>query len=154
MEEKEIDQVEEKEKRKILFRGKCKANGLWYYGFLYKDCFILGGDEDDMYGEYHDTIDKTWIDTYMSCVDPKTVGQFTGLYDKNGKEIFEGDIIKESYDVYTPYYTVVTYDAPGFVGTKDYRHCCNYETDELRSESKYFEIIGNIHDNPELLEVE
>lgn len=145
--------------RKILFRGKCKANSMWYYGYLYKDCFIIGED-DTMHGEHGDEIDKTWIDDMMYCVDPNTVGQFTGLCDKHGKEIFEGDVVKVDSDC-DGYYIekqiivgVIKFDDEQFfdyeISFNHIRNCCleylaNYRDD--------IEVIGNIHDNPELLEV-
>lgn len=150
-----------KKKRKILFRGKCKATNLWYYGFLYKGCFILGGDEDFMHGEYRDTIDKTWIDDYMYCVDPETVGQFTGLCDRNGKEIFEGDIVSVYSDC-DGYYTeeqnlrgVVMFDDEDFFDYEvSFNHIRNTCLEYLSNHRDNIEVIGNIYDNPKMLEVE
>ena len=156
MVEKEIDRVKETEKRKILFRGKCKANNLWYYGFLYKDCFILDGEEEYDYGGYSDGVDETWIDTMMYCVDKNTVGQFTGLYDINGREIFEGDIIHlKDFNLKDTSKNNHNYQI-------EYKHGYFAATKKGQGRVRIYdgvmwaaggEVIGNIHDNPELLEV-
>lgn len=69
--------------REILFRGKQADSGKWVYGFI-------SGLNDDEYG-----IPMTMNDTECLCdiiVNPITVGQYTGLTDKNGRRVFEGDI--------------------------------------------------------------
>ena len=111
--------------REILFRGKCIGNGEWAKGSL-----VIWGDG------------SCWIDSGsltepMACVIPKTVGQFTGLTDKNGTKIFEGDILA----LRTGRPHIVKFEDGGFVLTDTaipIRHA-----DKL--------VIGNIHDNPELL---
>ena len=121
--------------RKIKFRGKNKKNGEWFYGNLF--------DKDTLGRTHICTTTKGCLD-----IDPNTIGQFTGLYDKNGKEIYEGDIVE--YDWYIigdkPAYRVkkqVVFDDMGArVGDDRIRNCTNVE------------VVGNIHDNPELLKTE
>ena len=131
--------------REILFRGKRKDNGDWVYGaFLHlnvgKD-FICDG--------------TVWIGTLQPCkyeVDPETVGQFTGLTDKNGKKIFEGDIVDCWSEGVNAQGAVqqrkdglwIIY--PAWQKTIMWGLC----PDEYCHTT--VEVIGNIHDNPELLE--
>lgn len=140
--------------REILFRGKRLNNGKWVEGaFCPKDC-------DDPFGpmvykpsiiKLDDPCDGFWFD-----VDPDTVGQYTGLTDKNGKKIFEGDIVEghcHSAWRHDLQRCEVAYGRDGF----EARHYVN-----CGDEWKYFTyrvlfsrdvvVIGNIHDNPELLE--
>lgn len=120
--------------RKILFRGK-NDRGEWIEGFYIKDYI----------GTY---IYDKYRNTRMQSVLPETVGQFTGLTDKNGKEIFEGDIVKGAWD--TIFQVVYDDCYLGFrAKEKDGMHNCidYYGLDRI-------EIIGNVHDNPELLKGE
>lgn len=135
--------------REILFRGKRVDNGEWIEGFYAKSGdthFIL--------------IDNGFAFGYvkMKEVIPETVGQYTGLTDKNGNKIFEGDIVRYRPEYWCePQQSVVEYCAdkwnyPAF-DLKDH----DYEGNGLQfahEEGVGLEVIGNIHDNPELLEVE
>lgn len=128
--------------RTIIFRGKRIDNGEWVYGFIVK-----------MFGTYH-IIDKDDENTAYEVI-PSTVGQYTGLKDKSGKQIFEGDIV--STDIARPYLIVEFRDGCFMFncndGGKDYYDIMLPILEDAQTEYKYGEIIGNIHDNPELLEV-
>lgn len=120
--------------RKILFRGKRVDNGEWVYGLL---CRV--GDT------YANIVEKR---TEVMCtVLTNTVGQFTGMTDKNGKNIFEGDIVKQR-GFLNNYYSSVCYAAGRFL-VRDYETLL---PTALGGISRYkIEVIGNIHDNPKLL---
>jgi uncharacterized phage protein (TIGR01671 family) len=124
--------------RQIKFRGKetSKPNR-WMIGHYYEE---NGASFIWVKGEM-----KNW----PIEVDAETVGQFTGLLDKNGKEIYEGDIIllgkNKTYTAQIVYRndSLRIYSVGGyFIGDLDYIRQCGIE---------YCEVIGNIIDNPELL---
>lgn len=131
--------------REILFRGKCielgKHQGQWLEGFY--------GEDDGRSLISH----STDIGLIGYACDSDTIGQYTGLKDKNGKRIFEGDIliyvVDGEYDVNEKYLVVFDDDEAAF-RTKFYcegKYMC-YE-DIIPYEN--FEIIGNIYDNKNLL---
>ena len=128
--------------REILFRGK-KKDGEWVYG----DLIPVLWDKPNIL----DRNSSTDLDIYEATysVNPKTVGQYTGLLDKNGNKIFEGDIIQYGKNLYIVEYHVEI-GATVCVRTNDVDHWPSFNVGTI----KHTEIVGNIHDNPELLEVQ
>lgn len=128
--------------REILFRGKRKDNGAWETGGL----VVVRGSCSD---EQVFISDK--MTGYHTPVLPETVGQFTGVTDKNGIKIFEGDIIKscEYDDIYAvKYFSYNNY--PAFDCVPEVSNCeCNGLSFLVNVEG--CEVIGNIFDNPELI---
>lgn len=133
--------------RQIKFRAKCRFPDEWVYGSLmsWKD------GRNSLYIYQEDT--GYWI--MIRHISPDTIGQFTGLFDKNGREIYEGDII----NIHDSHETcgIVEYriNAAAFVLCRDKvknRHKGDGIDYQLYAgRQKRYEIIGNIHDNPELL---
>lgn len=125
--------------REILFRGK-SGDG-WHYGLLTK------------YENHKWRVVEE--DNNMITVKNNTIGQYTGLTDKNGTKIFEGDVVRISED----YYDGLHYSG-NEVYYSDGAFCVEYETLEydvtsigfLVREGVEVEVIGNIYDNPELLQ--
>lgn len=119
--------------RDIRFRGK-NFVGKWCYGY-----YLYDGQR----GRH--VITDGMLD--INGVVPETVGQFVGAYDKNGKPVYEGDILKyRNYDV-----RGIEQD---YIESVVYSDECSFDplTEELIWLRKDFEVIGNIHDNPELIE--
>lgn len=138
--------------REILFRGKRIDNGEWIEGF-----YCQTADESNGGAKVkHVIVVPTFLvqkGFLMYEVDPSTIGQYTGLTDKNGKKIFEGDIVSRVSYVGTGYREEqgeVVYRAPEFL--VDCKHHRVMIFSQYAAENKDLEIIGNIYDNPELLE--
>ena len=139
--------------REILFRGK-SCIGNWVYGYLKKQ---MVGDKADVWSIQTEgkemlhlpaTRFKPAKDTllYENIVAPNTVGQFTGLTDKNGKKIFEGDIVHiDNYD--EGWDSVVEFNGGAFAVDVEGR---DYDYTAIGWTEYQSIIIGNIHDNPEL----
>ena len=146
--------------REILFRGKLKVDngehkkGDWVFGDLVR---IKDGEKTStmIYG--------------FGEVDPSTVGQYTGLTDKYGKKIFDGDIIKSdngricaiSVVLYGKFEPKLFYDLLEETGWRPKEKMYGLFAKSTKGEemllsecSRLIEVIGNIHDNPELLEGE
>lgn len=131
--------------REILFRGKRIDNGEWVYGAFVPDALEQTHGEMVTWGfirRYQPN--RTVESVEMIEVHRYTIGQYTGLHDKNGKRIFEGDIVK---DCDTGTIKTVLWHKSCFIlrDTKGFYQWTYYEDEH--------EVIGNIHDNPELLEV-
>lgn len=131
--------------RKILFRGKLIHSKVWIYGNLIiastGESYIIPSDVIKPDG-HHLIIDSDC----PFLVDAETVGQFTGLTDKNGKEIYEGDIVIYPHDSKPceVFYRANEYGTSFLTDSHD-------GVDSLGDVLNTVEIIGNIHDNPELI---
>lgn len=148
--------------REILFRGKDKDDGKWYEGAFrqYDDVtYCFESDYINHPENTHYTIMFTMCGDwnlpnqhkYVEVI-PETVGQFIGLYDKNHKKIFEGDIVVAEYDdCITRVFEVIFYNCAFKLRSK---HCQTMYDYSIHDEHPTFEVIGNIYDNPELLDVE
>ncbi len=133
--------------REHLFRGKRVGNGEWVEGLPFGR--IGGGSRPQ--GINSIRADK---DGCVYCVIAETVGEYTGLTDKNGKHIFEGDIVK----VITPDHAIgfaiigigeIDGDGYKFIGV--YGEIKGERGEMVARAEECYEVIGNIHDNPELL---
>jgi len=158
--------------RDILFRGKCINTGQWAYGNVYDE--KKRGCKNrhtqccpDTCADCPETFTKFIVYNHRNAlgqfgtryapvnsvpVDPKTIGQFTGSIDKNGNKIFEGDIVLD--DAITLYKSKGD-NRPSLI--KFDIKFCQYVWENPRAKHTLttkclFEVIGNIHDNPELLE--
>lgn len=135
--------------REILFRGKRKDNGKWIEGDLRQDK-DLGGSYVSGWNYYTDCMGAE-REPFEHEVIPETVGQYTGLKDKNGRKIFEGDIVRwYGTDIYEVVFE--TRFGCGYFGIK----MSHIETWNfcIITPANLMEIIGNIHDDPELLKGE
>ncbi|MBQ2797529.1 MAG: hypothetical protein IJF01_07350 [Tidjanibacter sp.] len=130
--------------REIKFRGKTK-NGEWLYGDLLQvanEVFIAPSD-----GDWFDFIPWSGNNVFhlpaaKYVVIPDTVGQFTGLYDKNGKEIYFDDIVRDKYG-----------DIGSVIWFSDWSIRVDWGGGDIHFIDPEWglEVIGNIHDNPEML---
>ena len=154
--------------REILFRGKTINSGEWIYGYYWTNEI----------GNHFIKAIKSKDDNFVSNpttndfeVNPETVGQYTGLKDKNGKKIFEGDIVEcvhwffdgnEVDELFTA--TVGFRDASFTLENIDSKYYANYTggnkgegicwIGNIYYHDQDYEVIGNTHDNPKLLEEE
>ena len=138
-----LGEKREKRMREVLFRGKRVDNGEWVEGAYYKEPYT----------------DKAFIIRWNSTglgfnefieVDGETVGQCSGVPDKNGKKMFEGDVVRLTISKVEKFNSVCKFDGGAFglewwwMGVARF----NSFTSICHTE---FEVIGNVHDNPELL---
>ena len=145
--------------REILFRGKREDNGEWVYGNLFYDPDLE--QTQILYFEYDLTYYGEDRESKGGIVDSCTVGQYTGLTDKNGRKIFEGDIIKCSDTI-----NDIEFNAVVEFGNPNHDYNWGYQLKHISGEKSnldilcwvdmeetgaFIEVIGNIHDNPELV---
>ena len=133
--------------REILFRGKRVDNGEWVYGFYVErksdsaTYIVTSTIGASIYSEINNMTATAFR------VIPETVGQYTGLKDKNGKRIFEGDILSINRHLQG---IQIEFDNGCYIGVannRKYKHRLEFDTPNI------YEVIGNIYDNPELLGV-
>lgn len=122
--------------REIKFRGKRIDNGEWVYGYYNQTYTYEQGNRVCIFNHNVGFVD----------VLPETVGQFIGLHDKYGKEIYEGDIVR--FDNHLQGLSKVLYESGQYtVESKNYSTALTYRI-AIRTI-----IVGNIHDNPEMLNI-
>ena len=125
--------------REILFRGKRIDNGEWIFGYYFQKKNPLS---EDGLPVTHCISDIT---PFGAEVDPETVGQYTGLEDKNGRKIFDGDILElDGEDGF--FKLEYEDDTARFVMIGDY-----FMVDFDNFWNREVEVIGNIYDHPELM---
>ena len=145
-----MDLKNQTQKRTIKFRGK-NLKGQWHYGLL---CHDKTKDSD-----YEWFISNSAGKPYAFWAIPETIGQFTGLHDKNGKEIYEGDMIRDDYtdeDILIEYYSVVVWDGKSCQWAID--NSFAKDGSSFTNLVEYFgretlEIIGNVFENPDLVKL-
>ncbi len=141
----------------ILFRGKRKDNGEWVEGYFIKSddvinhgkCYILPTVSDFSYG---DNGNRIRIGCFIE-VDPATIGQYTGLTDRNGKKIFMGDLSYYKWARKRVLMSVI-FEAGEFRLNPVLKYGFKVWDIRISGEEKNLEIIGNVHDNPELLQAD
>lgn len=168
--------------REILFRAKEIEKGKWVYGAYFAHqkvnlCIITEQDEVKKNTQHLIVQDKIACDwnfengIQVVDVNPETIGQYTGLEDKNGTKIFDGDIVKYTRtNMYAPTASFHNQDLISLhrIYWNDEKHCFYEEHYKLpdkecigggclnfndeRADENIIEVIGNIYDNPELLE--
>ena len=131
--------------REIIFRGKQLDNGKWVYGSFCMDAREQFNGLCGVDG-FIRLYDKAKGKMQSHEVDRETVGQYTGLLDKNGERIFEGDVLtvdgEDGFFVLEFQEDTARFVMSGDSAVVDFDNFWSYEV----------EVIGNIHDNPELLE--
>ena len=150
--------------REILFRGKTEQ-GEWLYGFYHNETSIESPSSDRKVTRHH-----IYTQNFDKFVIPETIGQFTGLTDKNGKKIFEGDIVRYTRtNMFAPSCSfhkqdIVSHHKILWDSSVSAFCSIHYSLQEKRiigkgsavfyddrAKENIIEVIGNIYDNKELL---
>lgn len=144
--------------REIKFRGKCKEGGFWVYGNIIQESYAGGcvwilAPQNAV--PFDDDLGYHFVEVFR-----ETIGQFTGLTDKDGRDIYEGDVVKWEYakraindegfyvktgEVEGVFFEEVKYEA-GYYHLGGYDPLNREEIEEFG-----YVVCGNIHDNPELI---
>ena len=151
--------------REILFRGKRTDNGEWVYGYYTNARYYL--DKKEMHIIFEQDVEVYPHSEFAGGeeVIPETVGQYTGLTDKNGRKIFEGDIIRwhdnpelsvagQTTEICFGKYNDAdcsfndVYSLGFYIKFSDGNFASICQLDDFKDD---FDIIGNIYDNPELM---
>ena len=155
--------------REIIFRGKSIGTGEWLYGHLFNWGFQAPSNVPCICV----CVPKSWREVYsIYAVHSATIGQCTGLTDKNGKKIYEGDILRLTIpDGSTRHFTIEWANENRLLMPLDgFEHdgnviringwCFNWKGHRLYPsvidgvpDNERMEVVGNIHDNPDLLEI-
>lgn len=139
--------------REILFKAKRVDNGEWVEGYYLRDQYHIGGKDIIFYRK-----DSDRFTVYTDRIDIETLCQFTGLCDKNGKKIWENDIVLVAENVYSTVKFGLYHEASKSEKTHQgfYLESMDkyYYREELGYWAKESVVIGNIFDNPELLQEE
>lgn len=131
-------------KREIKFRAKKISDGDWVFGDLHLNC---------LKAHIHTNLIENSIVSFKCYIISDTIGQFTGMYDKHGNEIYEGDIIKWTNGLL---YVVKFWEGMFYASIEE----CNdnilggFPLHVLCDEDKHCEVVGNIYDNSELIKNE
>ncbi len=131
--------------REILFKAKRKDDGKWVEGYYEKRFDVDGNEQHFIF----------WAKSYTvweyAEIDPETLFQYTGLSDKNGKKIWENDVLVEKHKgIVTVKYRAV-FDLEEGAWMLETKSGARYGIGAVNQRN--YEVIGNIFDNPELLEV-
>lgn len=130
--------------REIKFRGRLKSSKNWHYGYV-----LFNHDRTKAQIMQPLVLDNMYFPIQTFNVDIETIGQFTGLYDKNGKEIYEGDIVLQQGYHGNKIPMLVRFENGAFI--VGYHDGSSTRRRPMLLNNKC-EVIGNIYDNKDLLE--
>lgn len=140
--------------REILFRGKSKDSGEWIYGEYSPEQGKLPPNIFPNNMDFVNRCGDTCIEYEGVAVIPETVGQYTDLLDKNGNKIFEGDILSAHFDDMFTESETHAYVLWRVYGWHIREPAYGENGIDILDNADEWEVIGNIYDNPELLDTE